>query len=514
MSYSSENNKRIAKNTILLYIRTIVIMVINLYASRIVLRTLGVEDYGVYNAVGGVIAMFSVISGALSAAISRFITFELGKGRIERLNVVFSTSVNILVIISILILILAEPIGVWFLNTKMQIPPERMIAANWVLQCALFSFCINVLAVPYNAAIIAHEKMSVYAYISIFESVAKLGVVYLLVVLMLDKLIIYSVLLSIVALVLFVLYYIYCRSHFQECHYHFSFDKQLTKEMIGFAGWSFLTNTTYVFNTQGINILSNLFFGVTINAARGIASQVDGAVMQFVNNFTMALNPQITKNYAQGNDEGCFRLVCKGTKFSYFLMLLFAIPLISETDFVLRIWLGDTVPEYASLFIKLGLIAIVIDRIGVTITTACMATGNIKAYTLFVSLSASLAFLLSWFFFKLGLPSESAYYAFIISYVAVNATRLIMMKKLCGFSIRVFFQEVVIRIGLTTFFALIVPVSVLLFLPSSIMRFFIILLFSTLSTLLCSFYIGMTESERGVVTNFIKRKLSYVKPSH
>lgn len=512
MSNSSENNKRIAKNTVLLYIRTIVIMVINLYASRIVLRTLGVEDYGVYNAVGGVIAMFSVISGALSAAISRFITFELGKGRIDRINMVFSTSVNILVIISIIILILAEPIGVWFLNTKMQIPPDRMIAANWVFQCALFSFCINVLAVPYNSAIIAHEKMSVYAYISIFEAIAKLGVVYLLVVLMLDKLIVYSILLAIVALILFLLYYAYCRSHFKECHYHFSFDKPLTKEMIGFAGWSFLTSTTYVFNTQGINILSNLFFGVTINAARGIATQVDGAVMQFVNNFTMALNPQITKNYAQGNNDGCFRLVCKGTKFSYFLMLLFAIPLIAETDFVLHIWLGETVPEYASLFIKLGLIAIVIDRIGVTITTACMATGNIKAYTIFVSLSASLAFLLSWLFFKLGMSPESAYYAFIISYFVVNVTRLVMMKKLCGFSIRVFIKEVVIRIGLTTIIALIVPVTILLSLPSSFLRFFVILIFSTISTLLCSFFVGMTGSERGVVINYIKIKLSHVKP--
>ncbi len=489
-------------------------MVINLYASRIVLQSLGVEDYGIYNAVGGVIAMFSVISGALSSAISRFITYELGKGRSERLNSVFSTSVNILVVISLVILLLAEPIGSWFLNNKMQIPIERMTAANWVFQCALFSFCFNVMTVPYNAAIIAHEKMSVYAYMSIFEAAAKLGIVFLLQVLIYDKLILYSLFLSIVASVMLFSYFLFCRRHFAECHYHFSLNKRLTKEMIGFAGWSFLTSTTYVFNTQGINLLSNLFFGVTINAARGIATQVDGAVMQFVNNFTMALNPQITKNYAKGNNDECFKLVCRGTRFSYFLILLFAIPLIAETDYILHIWLGDAIPEYAALFIKLGLIAIVIDRIGISITTACMATGNIKAYTLWVSLSASLAFLLTWLFFKLGMPSESAYYAFIISYVVVNITRLLMMKKLCGFSIRAYIKDVVVRIGLTTIIAIMAPITILLFLPSSFLRFLIVLLISTISTLLCSFFVGMTATERVVLISYFKRKLTHDKTEH
>ena len=501
------DHKKIAKNTVLLYIRTIIILLINLYASRVVLRTLGVEDYGIYNAVGGVIAMFSVISGALSASISRFITYELGKGREGRLNTVFSTSVNTLVVISLIILFLAEPLGGWFLNTKMQIPPGRMVAANWVFQCALISFCINVIAVPYNAAIIAHERMSVFAYISIFEAVAKLCIVFLLVFLTYDKLIVYSLLLSFVALILLLLYFLYCRICFPECRYRFCFDKELTKEMIGFAGWSFLTNTTYIFNTQGINILSNLYFGVVVNAARGVATQVDGAVMQFVNNFTMALNPQIIKNYAQGNHDECFKLVCRGTKLSFFLMLLFAIPLIAETDFVLNLWLGDAVPEHAALFIQLGLIAIIIDRIGITMTTACMATGTIREYTIWVSLAGISAFLLAWLFFKLGMPSESAYYAFIISYVAVNATRLIMMRKLCGFSIKVFIVEVVYRILITTLFALVIPITVLYFFSPSFLRFIIVLILSTLSTVLCSLYLGMTRTERKRILDFIKAKI-------
>lgn len=321
-----ENNKRIAKNALLLYFRTFFTMAVALYTSRVILKVLGIEDYGIYNVIGGVVAMFSAISGTLSSSISRFLTYELGENKSERLNRIFSTSVNIQVIISIIIILTGEIVGVWFINYKMQIPAERLIAANWVFQCSLFTFIINLISIPYNACIIAHEKMSAFAYISILEVTLKLVIVYSLLISPYDKLITYAILLTVVSLFIRSTYSIYCKRHFTECKYHLSYEKKLLKEMLSFAGWSFLGNSAYIFNTQGINILINIFFGVTLNAARGITTQVEGAIMQFVNNFTMAINPQITKSYASGEKDYMFSLICQGAKYSYILLLFFVIP--------------------------------------------------------------------------------------------------------------------------------------------------------------------------------------------
>ena len=315
MSETSANNKRIAKNTLLLYVRTLFVMLVTLYTSRVVLNTLGVSDYGIYNVVGGVVAMFSVISVSLSSSISRFITYELGHGDFDKLKRIFSTSINIQVGISLVILVLAEVFGVWFLNTKMNIPAERMTAANWVLQCSLLSFIIGLISVPYNACIIAHERMSAFAYISILEVVLKLAVVYMLLVSPYDKLATYAVLLVVVALIVRLTYGQYCKRHFEESRYRFVHDKSLIKEMTGFAGWSFFGNGAYMLNTQGVDMLINIFFGVTFNAARGVATQVQNAVMQFVNNFTVAVNPQITKSYASGEREYMYKLVFPFTRF-------------------------------------------------------------------------------------------------------------------------------------------------------------------------------------------------------
>jgi len=259
MSDIQVNNKRIAKNTILLYFRTIFIMIITLYTSRVVLNQLGVENYGIYNVVGGVVAMFAVISSALSSAISRFITFELGRGNLNKLKVIFSTSVNIQLVISLIVLTFGEIIGVWFLNYKMMIPEERLVAANCVLQCSLITFCIGLISVPYSALIVAHERMSAFAYISIFEAMMKLAVCYLLVVSSWDKLISYALFMLFVSLTVRFIYGMYCSRHFEESHYLFVYDKRLFREMISFAGWTFFTNIAWVFNTQGINLLVNVF---------------------------------------------------------------------------------------------------------------------------------------------------------------------------------------------------------------------------------------------------------------
>ena len=293
---NTSNNKRIAKNTLMLYMRTMLTMAITLFTSRVILQVLGVDDYGIYNVVGGFVAMFGIVSGALTSSISRFLTFELGKGDTSRLNKIFCTSLNIQICISLLIVLLGELIGLWFLNYKMNIPPERLLAANWVLHCSLIAFAINLISIPFNAAIIANERMSTFAYVSILEVSCKLIIVYMLYLSPIDKLISYAILMVCVSLVVQSVYAIYCKRYFPECTYHRYFDKSLIKQMTGFAGWTFFTNGAMLFNTQGINILINIFFGVSVNAARGIATQVEAAVMRFVNDFTTAINPQITKN--------------------------------------------------------------------------------------------------------------------------------------------------------------------------------------------------------------------------
>ena len=332
MTEISSNNKRIVKNTLMLYCRTFVVLIVSLYTSRIVLNALGIEDYGIHNVVGGVVGMFSAISGSLSFAISRYLTFALGKGDNIRLNEVFCTSINILLGLSLLVVIIGEVGGLWFIYNKLVIPATRINAAVWVLQASLFAFCVNLLSIPYNALIVAHERMSAFAYISVLEAVLKLIVCYCIIIMPYDKLIVYSMLTAFVALIIRLIYGFYCKRHFEECKYRLVRDSQLVNGMGSFTGWSFLTHSIFVLNTQGVNILMNLFFGVTLNAARGIAVQVQNVITQFVLNFTSALNPQITKYYAQGNLKEMYILICRGAKIGFFLFLILALPILFESD--------------------------------------------------------------------------------------------------------------------------------------------------------------------------------------
>lgn len=332
----SEKNKRIAKNTIALYIRTLITMAVGLYTSRVVLNVLGVEDYGVYNVVGGVVSMFSIVTASLSQSISRYLTFELGKGNQDKLRSIFCTSVNIQLLMSLVVFILMECIGVWFLNTKMNIDADRMHAANWVFQFSVLTFVVNLISVPYNAVIIAHEKMKAFAYVSILEAVLKLVIVAALLLSSIDKLITYAFLQLMVSITIRMVYGSYCKRHFQECRYSLIIDKQLIKDMTGFAGWGSTSSIVWIFNTQGINIISNIFFGVVVNAARGVATQVEGIVKGFVVNFTTAVRPQIIKSYSAGDKEYLFKLLCTSTKYSYFLMLIFFVPFLFEAEAILQ----------------------------------------------------------------------------------------------------------------------------------------------------------------------------------
>ncbi len=499
---TSANNKRIAKNTLLLYVRTIFTMLISLYTSRVILEALGVEDYGIYNVVGGVVAMFSLVSGSLSSAISRFITFELGKGNTDKLHTIFCASVNIQIGISVIVLLLGGTVGTWFLNAYMNIPEGRMEAANWVLVCSLLMFCVSLINVPYNACIIAHERMSAFAYISILEAVLKLLICYLIIISPFDRLISYAILLVIVAMLIRIIYGIYCNRNFEECHYQFVHDKTLLRNMTGFAGWNFLTNVCWMFNTQGINILINLFFGVALNAARGVAVQVEGAIMQFVNNFTLAMNPQITKSYAAGNKDEMFTLVCRGSKFSYFLLLIFSLPVMLETEYILSLWLKE-VPESTAIFLRLANVATMINLLGNTGYTVCQATGNIKRYVIWISSVGCLVFPLTWVAFELGFPAESTYIVFALVYIIVNGVRLYIMRGLLGFPTMMFIREVVYKVCIVTLVAMLLPLVIELCLEPSFLKLILVSFVCVASSAGSIYLLGLTPSERFFVTSKI-----------
>lgn len=508
---TSDNNKRIAKNTLLLYVRMLFTMAVSLFTSRVILNTLGVEDYGINNVVGGIVTMFFVLSGSLSSSISRFITFELGKGNIERLKTIFSTGVNIQLGMSVLIIIIAEAVGIWFLNTKMNIPTDRMVAANWVFQCAILTFVLNLLSVPYNAAIIAHEKMSAFAYISVVEVSLKLIIVYMLMISPFDRLETYAVLLLLAGAVIRFIYGYYCKRHFEECTYHFVFDKPVLKEMTGFAGWNFLGNGAYMLNTQGVNILMNLYFGVAVNAARGIATQVDAALKQFVNNFTTAVNPQITKSYAQGDLDYMHKLVCRSAKFSAFLMMFFAVPIILETNTILTIWL-KTVPDYAVIFLQWIIISSFMDTVlANSLVTSMFATGKIKRYQIIVTTVGCLVFPLSWIAFKLGFEPQVGYILYFIIYTILLFVRLYLLKDMVKLPVMMYIREVLYKLAPIIVVGFSIPGILILTMDAGWLRLILVCLLSVLVTAASEYFIGLSNKEKNFVAEKIKLVIGKIK---
>lgn len=500
------NNKRIAKNTIVLYVRMFCSMVISLFTSRIILDSLGVDNYGIYNVVGGFVAMFALMSSALTNSISRFLTFELGKGDTEKLRRVFSTSLNVMFALSIVVLFVGETVGMWFLNFKVNIPIERMSAANLVYQLSIATFIMGLISVPYNASIISHEKMTAFAYIGIFEIAMKLVIVYTLYVSPFDKLKIYAILLFLLSLSIRFIYGIYCNRHFKETRYSFIFDEPLLRQMTGFAGWNFLAQSAYQLNGSGVNLLINIFFGVTLNAARGIAYQVNNAVCQFTSNFMVALTPQITKSYAAGELVEMHKLIFRGAKFSYYLTLLFLIPICIETEYILNLWLIE-VPDYTVSFVRWTLYITAINMFSGTLISALHATGNIKRYMIIVGLVEVTNFPLTYLAFKLGAPPLYSYYIYFGVYFVLMFLRLYLIKDLIKMSGRAFFSEVYVKSAVVTVFAAILPLTLMFIMPDGFLRLITIGLVSAVSTVWSVYAFGFTIEEKAMVVNFAWNKL-------
>lgn len=507
MSGSSLDNKRIAKNTLLLYLRLLFTMAVSLYTSRVVLNTLGVEDYGIYNVVGGVVAMFGFLNLAMTTSTQRYITYELGSGNFEKLKQVFTTSINIHVLISIVVIILTETIGLWFLNEKMVIPNERMTAAMWVFQISILTTVIAIMSYPYNAAIVAHEKMSAFAFISILEVVLKLVIVYLLTIWEVDKLILYAILVAIVQLGIRFCYSGYCAIHFPETQYHRYFNKSLFKEMLSFAGWNLWGNLAAVLFTQGLNMLLNVFFGPVVNAARAVAVQVQSAIQSFSANFQMALNPQITKAYAIGKLEDMHKLVYRSSKFTYFLLFSLCLPVVIEAPVILEIWLKN-VPENTVVFLRLMIATMIIDSTANPLMISAAATGNVKTYQSVIG-GILLAILpISYIVLKLGGAPWTVFFVHLCVCCIAYITRLFIIRPLINLSIRSFFNEVAVRCFLVTIVAAVMPMTLHIIMPATIMSSVFVMFVSVLSATASSFYIGLDKFERLAITNKAKSILS------
>ncbi len=497
---TSENNKRIAKNTAMLYLRMLFTMLVSLYTSRVVLNTLGVDDFGIYNVVGGVVTMFSFLNSAMSSGTQRFLSFELGKKDYEQLKRIFSMSINIHASIAIIIFILAETIGLWFLNTQLTIPDERMVAANWVYQFSILAFIVTIMSVPYNAAIISHERMSIFAYVSILEVTLKLVIVFILQWFGFDKLKLYAILVFLVSLIIRIIYGIYCKHNFKECNYYIFWDSKLYSTLMSYAGWNLWGNFASVTMNQGINILLNIFFGPVVNAARGIAYQVNGAVNSFVTNFQMAINPQIVKSYAANDKEYMHKLIYRGAKYSYYLLFLLSLPVLIETESILKWWL-KIVPEYSVIFCRLVLINALIDCISGTLMTSAQASGKIKLYQSVVGGLLLCILPLSYLLLKLGYPAETTIYVNICISIVAIVFRLIIISPLVSLKKSMFFKEVIIKILSVTFLSIIPPYLCFTQIDDEIIRFLSVSITSAVSTITIICLVGIEKDERLIIKN-------------
>lgn len=508
MIMAGENHRgtRIAKNTLMLYIRMFVLMLVGLYTSRVVLAALGENDFGIYTVVGGVVAMFTVISGALNSAIQRFITFELGKGSEAQETKVYSTAVIIQLALALIIVILAEPIGLWFIDHKMTVDPSRVPAARLVLHFSLLAFVVNLMSVPQMASITAHERMSAYAWIGILDGLLRLAVALLIARSSTDRLVMYAALMAGVVLIVRTAYIIYCRANLPDCRFRPVFDRNLLKEMFSFAGWNFIGVTSGVLRDHGGNILVNLFSAPAVNAARGVAVQLNGAVQGFVTNFMTAVNPQITKSYASGDSEYMFTLVRRSSRLSFCLLYLIALPVIFNAEYLLGIWLKE-VPAHAPLFAQLFLIFALSESMSNPMITAMLATGDIRRYQLVVGGLQLLNLPVSYVCLKFGaMPEVTVIVAIAISQICLWA-RLIMLNKATGFPILPFVSDVYMTLLLKVVCAtLVFPLLMNIVKPDGFAGFVVSAGTCVIVTLLVIWSLGLEPDERQWVKDKLKRK--------
>ncbi len=505
-----ENDRgRIARNTVFLYFRQMLTMAVGLYTSRVILNALGVDDYGIYNVVGGFVSMFNVISGAFSVAITRFMAYAHGNGGTDRLRKCYSSAMIIQTALGTFICLLLATVGIWYVVNIMVLPRGRTVAALWVLLFSAVSFFISLISIPYNAMIIAHEHMQAFAYIGIAEAVLKLTVAIIVKYSPWDRLILYSSLMVLSAVMVWMLYAAYCRKHFEECHFLGEFDCSLFKEMMAFVSWAFLGNGAVVLKDQGINMIMNLFGGTVVNAARGISQSINNAVQSFTNNFIQAIQPQITQLYASDNRESMLDLVYRSCRYAYYLMLILCLPMIKNIEYVLQIWLGQ-VPEYVVEFAIFTLMASLVNSIINPLLYGVLATGRIKVYEIVMSITYTSSLPLSYLALKAGYPMISVYY--IILVLTATVMFILVWQSACTYelSYRKFAVNVFLRLGTVTLLS-----GGITYLESvhTAIRFIDFLTESAISVGVTGIMIlvfGLEKNERKTLLAFMKRKIPFI----
>ena len=500
----SSNNKRIAKNTLLLYSRMFILMLTSLFTSRVVLDALGAEDYGLSNVVGGIIVLFSFLNQALQSATQRFLTFNIGRGDKNATHEVFCMSMNCFIILSIVAVILGETVGLWFVNTQLNIPEGRIVAANWVYQFTIVQFVVSLLRIPYNSAIMAYEKMDFFAYLSLFEVSTKLIVAYSLYITSFDKLIVYSLLYTIIPILLNLIFKVYCNKKFPTTKYRMMWNKELFLKIFSFSGWSLFGSMAVIGSSQGVNILLNRFCGVIVNAAVGVSTQVSSGLLGLISSFQMAFQPQLVKAYAANDEERLNSLIFHTSKLSFFMVLIIVIPLIFTLDGVLDIWLVE-VPFYTSIFCRLYFISAAIETISTPLWMTVQATGIIKTYQMLMSIIIILNLPLSYITLKLGLPP---YYVVAVNIVVCSLTsivRCIYMKRKYSFPLVDFIKKVIVPIVKVTFCSISIPLIIYCLIDNLYNKIWIVGIISIITTSVTIYLIGLNESEKELIKEFTNK---------
>lgn len=508
MADHHENNKRLIKNTLLLYARMLCTVGISFYSTRLILANLGADNYGIYNVIGGFVSMFYMVTSTMTQAVGRFLTFELGAKNKQKLQQTFSTSINILLFLSLIVVLLAETIGLWFVNYKLNISPDRMTAANWVYQFSVLSFIFEMISVPYSASVISHEKMGTFAFVTIIKVLLTFCIALLLSVSPIDKLIFYGILVLLISISMQLMYWMYCKRNFDECRYSFRINKKIFKDMFGFAGWNFLTTCTSMLSSQGVNIMLNIHFGTILNAAKGIASQINGTVGAFSKNFTTALNPQITKSYAAQDIEYTKNLVCRGSKFSFILFFIIALPSILETDFLLSKWLTE-VPPYAKEFVQLSLLNSLIEILLNSSETLNRASGKIKKFQILVSITQLLILLCSYIVVNTTNNPIWTMSVTNILYLIIFIPRILINKPFIGITFNYYFRNVLSRVFIMSILSTIIAYIPIYYIEDGWIRLFIVCIISTLSITINSYIFVLTKNEKNKVSTIIKKKLNF-----
>lgn len=501
------SSKTIAKNTLMLYTRMLITMLVSLFTVRVLLQALGVVDYGIYNVVGGLVTFLSFLTATMSSATQRYLSFSLGKNDKKEFQQLFSMNILIYLVLAIVVIVLAETIGLWFLTNYLNIPINRFSAANYVYQFSLFTFVIYLLTIPYHAAILAEEKMSVYAYVSILDACLKLGLIYLVVKINYDKLIIFGALLFLQTILITSIYIYYCNKKIDGCKFVFFWEKKMFKQILSYTGWTLFGSLSGTLNNEGLSLLLNIFFGPVVNAAKGISDRVSTAITSFISNFYSAVKPQIVKSYASGDYSYMKLLAFQSSKFSFFLMLILSLPLILETKYILSLWLVE-VEDSMVIFTKLILIYSLINVFEFPLTQLVHATGNVKKYQITVGVFTLFTIPITYIMFKHGYPAEFAIVVLIFVYLLAYIPRLIIVRNQLNISIYEYLVKVIARTIIVSFFAVLLPLLVVFSVEFGLKRMILSLFVSLFSVLISVYIFGINKNERIVAISFLRNKIT------